>query len=579
MQIRDVENLAQALPDIGAAPVLALDLETSGLDPLVERTLLVGLSDGHRTWLVDARAVPADALRTLLGPVLQRAPLLVMHNARFDLRFLRRLGIAVDNPVDTLLNQQLLENGRERGRMSLGEVCRRVLGVTLDKSERLGFTSVGDGAFTEAQLEYLRRDLLATWQLFMRQVTALARDGLAGVAAIEANAINAFAHMEHTGLPVDVAAWRTLTDQAERARGEARRALDNLFRAVADLDLFRGVHINYDSEQELKEHLRRLGISVESTARTSLLALDHPVGRAVVEYREASKIVSTYGEGFLSHVHPATGRIHARFRQIGASTGRVSCADPNLQNIPKDSAFRACVRAPGERQLVTADYGACELRILAQASGDKAFLAAFARGDDLHAMVASQMFGKPVSKTENPELRNRAKAINFGLVYGMGAAGLAQAVGCPLDEAEQLLKRYFDSYPAVRRYLEGSVRQALRDGYATTLSGRRLWFDDEDLRAPDAEGRIGRVAKNMPIQGSSADITKLAMARLHARLQAELPDAAIVNCVHDEIVVEAGDGPRAAELVRQAMEQAEQELLPDVPPAVDVVVDRCWAKG
>ncbi|MFH1808706.1 MAG: DNA polymerase [Pseudomonadota bacterium] len=579
MQVRDVDTLARVLPDLGAAPVLAVDLETTGLDPLVERTLLIGLSDGRRTWLIEAREVPADALRTLLGPVLQRTPLVVMHNARFDLRFLLRLGIRVDNPVDTLLNQQLLENGRERGRLSLAEVCRRMLGVTVDKSERISFTTMGDQAFTEAQLEYLRRDLLATYQLFRRQVVALAHDGLAGVAAIEANAINAFASMEQAGLPVDVAAWRTLTDQAERARGEARKVLDSLFREVADLDLFRGVNINYDSEQELKEHLRRLGIELESTARPSLLGLEHPVGRAIIDYREAAKIVSTYGEGFLSHVHPVSGRIHARFRQIGASTGRVSCSDPNLQNIPKESAFRASIRAPEGRTLVTADYAACELRILAQASGDQAFVHAFARGDDLHAMVASQMFGKPVSKTENPELRNRAKAINFGLVYGMGAGGLAQAVGCGLDEAERLLTRYFDTYPAVKRYLEQRVQIALREGHATTLSGRRLWFSDEDLRAPDAAGRIGRVAKNMPIQGTSADITKLAMAHLFRRLQDEQPEAQIVNCVHDEIVVETSDGEHAARLVTEAMEQAERDLLPDVVPAVEVVVDRSWAKG
>jgi len=188
------------------------------------------------------------------------------------------------------------------------------------------------------------------------------------------------------------------------------------------------------------------------------------------------------------------------------------------------------------------------------------------------------MFDKPVSKSENPELRARAKAINFGLVYGMGAGGLAAQVGCSLDEAERLLERYFKRYPSVRQHLDQSVKRALAQGCARTLTGRRLWFRREDVEAPDASNRIGRIAKNMPIQGTSADITKLAMGRLHEALADEAPDAAIVNCVHDEIVVECADGEQVSDIVRRVMEEAEAEILPDVPPAVDVAVDKSWAK-
>jgi len=579
MLVRDVETLAVAAAQMVHAPVLAVDLETTGLDPLTDVTLIIGVTDGHRTWLVDARQLPAALLQQHLGPVLDSAPVVVMHHARFDLRFLLGLGLAVRSPVDTLLNQQLLDNGRGPSGLSLAELTRRELGIVLDKSERSSFIGMRDGAFSEAQLEYSRRDLLATYQVFMRQVQRIVRDQLTEVAAIEASALNAFAAMEQVGLAVDVAGWQVLTDQAERERLQARAVLDEIFRPVADLDLFRSVNINYESDAVLRDHLARLGIKVDSTSRHVLLQLDQPVGPAIVAYREAAKVVSTYGAGFLSFVHPRDGRIHAHFRQIGASTGRVSCADPNLQNIPKDSAFRACIRAPDGRQMVTADYAACELRILAQASGDRTFLEALRRGDDLHSVVASDMFGVPVSKTENPELRGRAKAINFGLVYGMGAAGLAAQVGCGQDEAERLLDRYFQKYPGVKRYLDDSVRRALSDGSSRTLTGRRLWYPREDLASADAAGRIGRVAKNMPIQGTSADITKLAMARLHDLLHRCAPDAAIVNCVHDEIVVECGDGTIVAPLVRQAMEEAEAEILPDVPPAVDVVVDSCWAKG
>ena len=230
--------------------------------------------------------------------------------------------------------------------------------------------------------------------------------------------------------------------------------------------------------------------------------------------------------------------------------------------------------------MVTADYAGCELRILAQASGDPAFVSTFQHGGDLHSIVASQIFARPVSKEDNPQLRERAKAINFGLAYGMGAGGLAALTGLTVEEADVLLARYFRAYPKVYAYLEDSARQALRNGKTQTLSGRRLLFDPVDIQDRTNRANLARVAKNMPIQGTSADMLKLAMTGVRHRILDQQLNARIVNCVHDEILIEASsdDVWDAAALVREEMIKAGQTYVRLVPIEVDVSVEPTWQK-
>ncbi|MEO1235067.1 MAG: DNA polymerase, partial [Myxococcota bacterium] len=274
-----------------------------------------------------------------------------------------------------------------------------------------------------------------------------------------------------------------------------------------------------------------------------------------------------------------TGRLHPRFKSGGASTGRASCSEPNLQSIPSSSGFRACFRAPRGRVLITADYVGAELRIIADRSREPFFLQALGRGEDLHALVARRLFRQPVSKTENPELRARAKAINFGLAYGMGPGGLANQLGCRPDEAEQLLEAYFRAFPRVRAYLEDSAQQGLRQGWVASSSGRRYWLTDMRREGRD-EGALVRVAKNMPIQGTNADMVKIAMARLVRAFAEQRLDARLVNMVHDEIVVEADES--AAEAIRgvmvNEMMSAGAEFVRQIPMTVDTSIAEAWSK-
>jgi DNA polymerase-1 len=409
-----------------------------------------------------------------------------------------------------------------------------------------------------------------------RMIPALKRDEMTWVSRIEAAAVAPVAEMELAGMPFDADKWRTLTGAAQEERARVEQELRTQFASVSDSDLFGGSVLNLESDAEVKEALRALGHPVKNLRRATVAELPAPVGPLLARYRELTKLTSTYGNTFLEHVG-SDGRIHPTFEQIGASTGRMACHSPNLQAVVKGGPHRHCFRAAEGRRLIIGDYATCELRILAEMSGDPVFADAFERGEDLHARVASEVFGKPVSKTENADLRGRAKAVNFGLAYGMGAAGLARAVDSDLRTAQQLLARYFETFPRIGSFLNDSAREAMERGYARTLTGRRLLLQPASDRW--ARGASERIAKNMPIQGTSADITKLALARLRQPL-AELGGAAIVNTVHDEIVVECDEGQAepALDILTAEMQRAGEEVLRRIPVVVDAAIARTWDK-
>lgn len=417
------------------------------------------------------------------------------------------------------------------------------------------------------------------WRELPERLARLEGNGLRKVARLENLVLRSFAALEKRGLPIDARAWQQRIDEEKSVMAQARADVFAAFADVVDQNLFGEPDISLENEADLQRAFSRLkGAEVSDLSRATLNAIDHPAAAAFLRYRDAAKIVRTYGDAFLERVHPRTDRIHATFIPLGASTGRIASREPNLQNLPSDPRFHACLVAPQGMCLVTADYATCELRILAELSGDPQFIAAFERGEDLHSAVATTMFEQPVSKTENAHLRQAAKAINFGLVYGMGVPALAASLQKTREESETLLHRYFQRFPGVKTYLEHSVDEALRRGYAETLLGRRLHFAPAVLAADNARGELSRIAKNMPIQGTSADMTKLAMVRIHERLVDGFPDAGIVNTIHDELVVECAEAHAqdVAQMVQSEMAEAHRTLLRRVPPSVEVHVGKTW---
>lgn len=583
--IRDAAGVQAFLDRIRDAPFIALDTETSGLDPHTDTLLLIQFGTAEHQCLVDAQSVDAPAL----APIFDSARPVVMHNASFDVKMLwhrygDRLGLSEAAIVDTLSAEQLLRNGRKSDVVmqgySLKALAERYASMELDKTVRQGFYGIRTlDDLSDGELFYAERDVEATWKVFARQLPELERDQLLRATALEGQAQVAFAQLELAGCPFDADRWRTLVEEAKTQQGQIRQELDRHFWEVADRDLFGGTTLNYGNDDEVRDALGRLGVEVGSIRLEVLRATGHPAALALADFREQQKVVSAYGEGFLGHVHPKTGRLHPRFRASGAHTGRASCSEPNLQSIPASSRFRGCFTASEGRRVITADYAGAELRIIADFSGEPFFLAALGRDEDLHAKVASRLFGRPVSKEENPELRARAKAINFGLLYGMGARALSDQLGCRQDEAERLLRAYFAAFPRLRGYVEDASRYALERGFVASASGRKYWFTDM-RREGREESDLRRIAKNMPIQGTNADMIKLAMGRMVRAFVREGVDAKLVNMVHDEVVVEASeaDAERARDLVVREMMAAGAELVKSVPMTVEAQIGGAWGK-
>src|SRR3989442_8548967 len=339
-------------------------------------------------------------------------------------------------------------------------------------------------------------------------------------------------------------------------------------------------NINLDSHQQLTEALNRMGIPVPDSTRNwklQPLAAQYPVVATLLEYRTVQKALTSYGQNMIELINPATGRLHADFRQIGAPTGRFSCTNPNIQQVPHAVEYRRCFSGhPAGRKLVIADYSQIELRILAEFSGDEGFIAAFNSGADLHRVTAAQVFNVSQDQVTR-EQRDFAKRLNFGVVYGIGAQRFSMMTGLGVTEAEDVLRRYFATYRGLDTYLRESANRAVSEKQARTGSGRLVKFnyDPSDRQQVSMTQRNG---KNAPIQGTSADILKRALRLLNDELRDT--SAKIVNIIHDEIVVEVDENQaqELAQKVERAMCAAGEEFVQTVPVKVESQIACEWTK-
>src|SRR4029079_19578298 len=303
---------------------------------------------------------------------------------------------------------------------------------------------------------------------------------------------------------LDVDLWRAQVDRVRVTHRTVADALQQeLGRGALQMTLFdESPQVNLDSPQQVRDALARIGIDVEGTSecRLNKLANEYPVIQDLLDYRTLSKSLSSYGEGVLDFINQDTQRIHADFRQIGTPTGRITCSSPSLQQMPHAVEYRSCFRAPAGRKLIVADFSQIEMRILADFSRDRRLIEAFKSGADLHRATASQMLGVPLDGVTALQ-REKAKGLNYGIVYGMGAEGLANRIGSSLTEAEILIQRYFAAYPEVDRWLREAADRAVNEGRCRTASGR-LWIFQLDPFDRQQAAQLRRVGKNAPIQGT-----------------------------------------------------------------------------
>lgn len=528
--------------------MVAVDTETAGWDPLRDELLLVQVSAGpaHPVLVVDAQRVDPRVLQPLLG---DPGVLKVFHHGAFDLRFLAAAGLRVVRVADTMLAQQLLDAGdKTQNGLGLAGIAAYRLGRELDKSVRSTF---GTGPITDVQLRYAADDADATWRVFDQQWRELVGHGLVRVAQLEFAALPVLADLALRGVAFDAPRWAQVVGalEAELPALEAK-VQAALVTPDSPQTLFGPEPVNLDAPEQVREALARVGVEVESTREHVLRDhADHPAVAALLEYRQVAKVTSSWGGDWAQRVaHPATGRVHADWRQI-VGTGRISCSEPNLTQVPKQPRYRACFGGAPGRSLVVADYSQQELRILAAVSRDDALAEVFRRGADLHRTTAAMVFGVPEDAVTPPQ-RQAAKALNFGLMYGMGAAGFARATGLSLTQAQATMERYFRTFPRVAEWLARAEATGRRTGRVRTPLGRVRSLAGEN-------GSIVTLARNAPIQGAGADMIKLALAEVERRLrarfggpgpsQAVAPDG-LVLVVHDELVaeVDADDTEEAA---------------------------------
>jgi DNA polymerase-1 len=577
-----MSDLDEWLVKAAQAPLVAFDTETTSLDYM--RAELVGLSiavaPGEAAYIPLSHRYPGapeqidrDAALARVRPWLESTAPKLGHHAKYDLHILENCGIAVGGLAhDSMLESYVLNSTATRHDMD--SVAAKYLGLQTVKYEDV----VGKGAkqitFDQVEIEtatrYAAEDADVTLRLHAALWPRLAKNPeLARVyTEIEIPLVSVLERMEHTGVMVDAAMLRRQSQEL----AEAMAAKEREAHAVA------GGPFNLGSPKQLQEILyERLALPVlgktpkgqPSTAENVLqeLAENYDLPRLVLEYRALAKLKSTYTDKLPAEIDPRTGRIHTSYHQAVAATGRLSSSDPNLQNIPirtpEGRRIRQAFVAPRGHRLVAADYSQIELRIMAHLSGDAGLLAAFAAGEDIHRATAAEVFNTSREAVTSDQRRS-AKAINFGLIYGMSAFGLARQLGIERGQAQAYVDLYFERYPGVKRYMDETRQRAREQGYVSTVFGRRLYLPEINARNVQQRQYAERSAINAPMQGTAADIIKRAMLAVDGWLAEQGRTARLIMQVHDELVVEVPEGEvdKVAAAVKRIMESAADLRVP-----------------
>ena len=611
-------SLDALVGQLAAQDAFALDTETTALRAVDADIVGYVFSwQAGMGWYVPVRGdhgevLDPDMVAARLKPILENEKTLkVGQNLKYDIITLRRAGIELKGPLfDTMVAASLLNPGRRTYNMD--DLARDLLGYTTTPISDL----IGKGKDQLSMLQvplakiaaYAAEDADITWRLYERLAQGLdaepvrpddrqeptvatgavlreTRQSLKELFQnVEMPLVRVLADMEREGVTIDAA---MLTEYADMLRQRLDQLRNDAMQAA-------GVAFNPDSPKQLGEVLfDKLGMRVVKTTKTGrstdaevleTLAgeTDHPLLRILLEYRELNKLLGTYLEPLPSYLSETTGRLHASFHQTGAATGRLSSSDPNIQNIPiRTEAGREVRRAftarDPESLLLTADYSQVELRMLAHFSDDTELTKAFKEGLDIHAYVASQVFGVPIEDVTSDQ-RRVAKTVNFGIIYGQTAFGLARTLHIPQGEAAAFIAAYKERYTGLERFLKACIAEAEDVGYVTTILGRRRPIEEIRSRNRNLRQLGERLAINTVIQGSAADLIKVAMINLHERLKDDPSGARILIQVHDELVLETPTSA-ADETLATTVDVMTNALTLRVPLKVDAALGPNWLEG
>lgn len=588
--VGDAESLRQLVGELSVRDEFCFDTETTGLDIFNDR--IVGMSfavEPHKAWYVPFSEECTAEYAEIIRPVFENPRIAkIGQNVKFDLMVLRWLGVAVrGRKYDTMILHYLLD---PESRHNMNTLAERYLNYRPIEIETL----IGKGqkqltmdlVNVERVKEYAAEDADVTLQLKQVLLPMVERIGLHDLYfEIEEPMIEVLADIEMAGVRIDSAALAEYAVELNRTMAELEAAI----RTEAGEP-----SLNINSTRQLGEVLfakMRIAEKPKMT-KTKQFCTDeeylqtfahkHRIVDLILEYRGVKKLLSTYVEALPQLVNRTTGRIHTSFNQAVTATGRLSSTNPNLQNIPvRDEMGRrirkAFIPSDDDHLLLSADYSQVELRLMAHLSGDESLIAAFEHGEDIHAATAARLFGKPLAEV-TPEERRRAKTANFGIIYGISPFGLSQRLEIPRKEAKEIIDGYFRSYPKVKEYMDRVVEKAREEGFVATIFGRRRYLNDIASHNAVARGLAERNAVNAPIQGSAADIMKIAMIDVHRRFAAEGIRSRVILQVHDELVVDMlrEEQEQVVRIVTESMESAARLK---VRLVADAGVGRNWLEA
>jgi DNA polymerase-1 len=585
----DLQNLVKKIKELKA---FCFDTETTGIDVINARLLGISISfKAHEAYYIsfDEKDLNSGDKINLLKSILEdKAILKIGQNLKFDIRMLKKYGVEVNGEIfDTMVAHYLIQPEQRHNLNALSEQYLNYTPVSIESL--IGKKGKNQGNMENVALEkvvdYAAEDADLTWQLFEILKPELEKEDLSKLAEeIEMPLVYVLADMEQAGVKID-------TEILKIAEKELVEDIIGIEKSIFDLA---GVEFNIASPKQLGEILfDRLKLSSEakktktkqySTGEDVLVKLKdkHEIVGLVLEYRSLKKLLSTYVEALPKLINPITGRLHASFNQTLVATGRLSSNNPNLQNIPiREERGREIRRAfiPEDKtaSILSADYSQIELRLMAHLSKDENLIDAFKKGEDIHTATAAKIFSID-PKEVTREMRSKAKTANFGIIYGISAFGLSQRLNIPRTEAKDLIDGYFNSFPGVKAYMDLCIKNARETSCVYTIMGRKRYLPDIHSRNAVVRGVAERNAINAPIQGSAADIIKIAMVNIHKRIKSENLKTQLILQVHDELNFEvpANELETMKSILKEEMESA---IKLSVPLTIDMGTGANWLEA
>lgn len=579
---------------------VGVDSETTALDPWRGKLRLIQIATEQEAHVYDYWKM-SDRVKFLLSELFSaQYPIKVIHHAKFDVRFFRyELGVKKFGTIfDTMLGAMVASQAHYNSdiifsaRFDLASVAREYSEIEMHLKKELQASDWNKVHLTGDQIRYSAFDAFILLPIRKAIVERLKQYHLIDAAKLDFDAVEPVAAMELNGFNMNRKRWLAKHEQTKlECEGVAQKLYSILAPGgIPQRQLFEGAPehppINLNSRPQLIAAMQGLGIKLPTledgkiTTRTYKLqsiARQHTVIPTIIDYRGLQKAKSSYGANWFRYIDEITGRIHADFRLIGADTARMSCTDPNLQQIPKEDDYRKCFEAGPGKTLVWGDYSLMELRIVAALAGEEEMIRAFESGKDYHKMTAATIFGVPFEEVTK-EQRDPSKNMNYLVVYGGGPNKLAETMSCTLDRAQQVIDSYLKKLPKLATWLDSAAASAIHNRVAKTLCGRmfRFQFNHKDRKQAAAVGRKG---KNSPIQGTSCDILKRALRLLHDEIGDSLT-MMLVMIAHDELVLEVdvAQATRAKRILKKVMEQAWTEAITTVPIKIDLHSGRRWHK-